>query len=101
MRKYVKTYVIENEKGEQITKATQLTDDCEIVGVDGGKVWRYDKKTLVYYNANNKLNLKPLGNIVVKNANTDEETVFYFKEKDFNEVERFLRKKNLGFLYRK
>lgn len=100
MNRYVKNYLVKNECGITITNKKLVDDTCEIIGADGGKCYRYDKKTLVYYNANNKLNLKSLGDLVLKEANTDTETLFYFKEKDFNEVERWLRKRNLGFIYR-
>lgn len=100
MKKYVKNYIIINEEDKLITNASYLTDDCSIVGEEDGRCWRVKKGVLCYYNPYNRLNLKPIENLILDDRSTDGETVIYFKDKDFNEIERFLRKNYLGFKYR-
>lgn len=102
MKKYVKDYIVVNERGKHIKFKKDVTLDCEIKGRNGGKIFRWSSTVLAYYNSELRLNLKSkaIADYVLDDRSTNEETLFYFRESDLLEVRDYLARHNLD-VYRR
>ena len=102
MKKYVKGYVVVNERGKHIKFKKDVTLDCEIKGRNGGKIFRFSEYVLAYYNSEMRLNLKSkaIADYVLDDRSTSDETLFYFHESDLLEVRDYLARHNLD-VYRR
>ena len=102
MKKYVRDYVVVDERGKQVKFKRDVTLDCEIKGRNGGKIFRFSDSVLAYYNSEMRLNLKSkaIADYVLDDRSRGEETLFYFHESDLLEVRDFLARHNLD-VYRR
>ena len=102
MKKYVKGYVVVNERGKHIKFKKDVTLDCEIKGRNGGKIFRFSEYVLAYYNSEMRLNLKSkaIADYVLDDRSTSDETLFYFHESDLLEIRNYLARYDLD-VYRR